>query len=639
MTVLSRNGAAISIYPTSLAVSSGDSFDIDFEFGGNPTYIMAFIRHASGEISNLTLYTDYDVSIAESPGYNNSWGTFTLKNDYQNCSALCVYRKIENSQDIAYSSQTIFATTTEEALDKLTMLVQDEDYGSRAITAPKDDLLNPTDMELPNRELRANTVITFDETGNILTRPVSDFLVEVVDNLDSTDSEKALSANMGHTLNTSITAISTDVNDLEIKVAEINKQIEDLVSRISTEVNDLEIKVTEINKQIEDLVPRISTVENNLTLKQDIISAGQGIHIIDGKIINVDIATKEKVGIVKPGTNIDIEFDGTINVTTAPSSYSVSEIQTAIIDENSGYKCFISDSNVLIFVLHANTVALYKGLNFESLESTGTLFSCGNLDSISAFGSYFVWADYFTNNMWREENGSRMEISSQLSAWAPTEIQVQSIMTAFQTEGGLYAIIEDSNSQLYKLLFYDNLFSQRAIVVIDDLGNLYSTIKYYYSLAEKVLYFWHENTQSLTLISHENPNSPQVLKTYTNVVFPVIPNTYVFSNQQGIISDDSNGYLFTLTDSIVGQEALKINDSPAFGLYVDNGEIIALDFSNELIGLNNSATESVVTLPLKNSGGTASNFQAIKFNNEIYILNYLSSSGASRIEYRKIIKL
>lgn len=272
MTVLSRNGAAISVYPTALAVSTGDSFDIDFEFGNNPTYIKSFIRTIGGEIIELSLYSDYDVTISENPGYNNSWGTLTLKNDYQNCSAICIYRKIENSQDVAFSSQTIFADTTEDALDKLTMLVQDEDYGARAVTAPKDDLLNPSDMELPNREIRANSVIVFNDTGNVSTRPIAEAFVDVVDNLDSTDPDKALSANMGHELNSTITSIATDVSDLDIKVEEIETK----TTAIESSISALETKTDATNTKVENL-------DNQ---KQDKLIAGDGITISDDNVIS-----------------------------------------------------------------------------------------------------------------------------------------------------------------------------------------------------------------------------------------------------------------------------------------------------------------------------------------------------------------
>lgn len=272
MTVLSRNGAAISVYPTALAVSTGDSFDIDFEFGNNPTYIKSFIRTIGGEIIELSLYSDYDVTISENPGYNNSWGTLTLKNNYQNCSAICIYRKIENSQDVAFSSQTIFADTTEDALDKLTMLVQDEDYGARAVTAPKDDLLNPSDMELPNREIRANSVIVFNDTGNVSTRPIAEAFVDVVDNLDSTDPDKALSANMGHELNSTITSIATDVSDLDIKVEEIETK----TTAIESSISALEDKTDATNTKVENL-------DNQ---KQDKLIAGDGITISDDNVIS-----------------------------------------------------------------------------------------------------------------------------------------------------------------------------------------------------------------------------------------------------------------------------------------------------------------------------------------------------------------
>lgn len=676
MTVLSRNGAAISVYPTSLAVSSGDSFDIDFEFGSNPTYIMAFIRHTSGEISNLTLYTDYDVSVAESPGYNNSWGTLTIKNDYQNCSALCLYRKIENSQDVAYSSQTIFATTTEEALDKLTMLVQDEDYGARAITAPMDDLLNPSDLELPNRELRANSVIVFDETGNILTRPISEAFIDIVDNLDSTDRDKALSANMGHELNGKIITLDELVGNLGPKITagtgititqenQISANIATTstpgivkpgtnitidesgvitanLTEIEANINDLKSDIELLNNKTAYLENLISSIEISLANKQDIISAGQGIQIIDGKIINVDIATKDKVGIVKPGNNITIDSDGTINV-DLPGSYSVTEVQTAVKTSSSSlnlqYKICVSGSNILLFVSNGSIMSRYKSTNFENFtEISG--FACSELDSISVFNNYQIWKN---DNIWRENitTTQRAALDDLIKSAAPEGITVYIIETAFQAEGGFYSLILDSNSRTYKLLFYNDMITASS-VVIPDLGAQSPDIRFYYSLDEKVLYCWWSNNAShskyLTMISHENPDSPQILKTYDYADFPITPNVYVFSYKQGIIADESIGYLVSLTD-VVNTEKLQIQGTPAFGVYVDNGEIIALDWSNELIGINSSATQSVATLPLKNTGGTANNFQAIKFNGEIYITNYLFSSSGSRIEYRKIIKL
>lgn len=737
MTVLSRNGAAISVYPTALAVSTGDSFDIDFEFGNNPTYIKSFIRTLAGEIIELSLYSDYDVSISENPGYNNSWGTLTLKNDYQNCSAICIYRQIENSQDVAFSSQTIFADTTEEALDKLTMLVQDEDYGARAITAPKDDLLNPADMELPNREIRANSVIVFNDTGNVSTRPIAEAFVDVVDNLDSTDPDKALSANMGHELNSTLTSIATDVSDLDIKVEEIETKttaiessisaLEDKTDATNTKVSELETKtdatntkvseletkiisidehvaeqvgeleiktdltnervdaletktdatnervailepqiealnneispikesitaiqseISGIKKQIEAFDTRISAVENSLTLKQDIISAGVGINITDGKIINVDIATKDKVGIVKPGKNLDIEADGTINVNLAPS-YTVSEIQTAIDTStysNVAYKCLTAGDKVLIFIYSSsNLIDSYRGINFENIKASSS-FACNNLDSVSAFGKYMIWQDT-NNHIWREDlsNTNRRDLNAIIKSLAPAEINVYDVRRGFQVEGGLYVIILDSNSQNYKLFFYDDSFSQTGIEVINNLGSSDPSTRFYYSEEEKVLYFWWITVTNkyLTLISQANPNSPQVLKTYDSTTFNINPSSftfnYVFSYKQGILSDETNGYLATLTDFFDFTE-LKINNTPASGLYIDNGEIIALDSLNALIGINTSATESLTTLPLKNTGGTASSFHAVKFNNEIYIINFLLGSSTSRIEYRKIIK-
>lgn len=663
MTVLSRNGAAISVYPTALAVSTGDSFDIDFEFGNNPTYIKSFIRTLAGEIIELSLYSDYDVTISENPGYNNSWGTLTLKNDYQNCSAICIYRKIENSQDVAFSSQTIFADTTEDALDKLTMLVQDEDYGARAITAPKDDLLNPIDMELPNREIRANSVIVFNDTGNVSTRPIAEAFVDVVDNLDSTDPDKALSANMGHELNSTITSIATDVSDLDIKVEELetktdatNERVAILESQIETlnneitpikeSITSIQSEISEIKKQIEAFDTRISAVENSLTLKQDIISAGVGINISDGKIINADIATKDKVGIVKPGKDLAIEADGTINVNLTPS-YTVSEIQTAIDTSaysNIAYICLTAGGNVLIFLYTGGSIInLYRGINFENIVSSSS-FDCSELASVSAFGNYMVWKGTNTH-IWRENlfNTNRIDLNAQIQSLAPAAINISGIRMGFQAEGGLYVIIFDSNSQNYKLLFYDDSLSQTGIEVLNNLSSSFQFSRFYYSEEEKVLYFWWSTStnQYLTLISQANPNFPQVLKTYDVTTFNINPSSftfnYVFSNKQGILSDESNGYLATLTDFFDFTE-LKINNTPAAGLYIDNGEIIGLDYSNELIGINTSATESITTLPLKNTGGTATQFHAVKFNNEIYITNFLLGSSASRIEYRKIIK-
>ena len=152
------------------------------------------------------------------------------------------------------------------------MLVQDEDYGARAVTAPKDDLLNPSDMELPNREIRANSVIVFNDTGNVSTRPIAEAFVDVVDNLDSTDPDKALSANMGHELNSTITSIATDVSDLDIKVSEIETK----TTAIESSISALETKTDATNTKVENL-------DNQ---KQDKLIAGAGITISDDNVIS-----------------------------------------------------------------------------------------------------------------------------------------------------------------------------------------------------------------------------------------------------------------------------------------------------------------------------------------------------------------
>ncbi|WP_242449020.1 hypothetical protein [Burkholderia metallica] len=126
--------------------------------------ITAELIDATDNLTVLVLGTDFTITGAGNP----SGGALIAGQPFAAGYKLHVYRVVPVTQESQYQQNDPFpAKTTEKALDKLTMLVQQQKQTTdRALVVPRSDL-NP-DTTLPPSRLRANKALGFDRDGNVI---------------------------------------------------------------------------------------------------------------------------------------------------------------------------------------------------------------------------------------------------------------------------------------------------------------------------------------------------------------------------------------------------------------------------------------------------------------------------------------
>ena len=181
MTVELRTSEAKTIYMLN-EIAVGDTFNIPFKYLDFDENIKVAIRGETDEdnrdtLTELTLDTDY--YITSSDGTNGVWGVVTFQTEHSDLQSLVIYRDIPISQEKIFNSQTIFSTTTESALDKLTMIAQDNNYENRVLRAAIDDIVSEDEMILPpdtegylyTDDNGAIKVGSFDATSKAIRQP------------------------------------------------------------------------------------------------------------------------------------------------------------------------------------------------------------------------------------------------------------------------------------------------------------------------------------------------------------------------------------------------------------------------------------------------------------------------------------
>ncbi|MDR8049590.1 hypothetical protein [Burkholderia cenocepacia] len=140
---------------------STTEFPIPFYFLRNAD-ITAELIDAEGNLTVLVLGTDFNVTGAGQPNGGALVTTRVFASGYK----LHVYRVVPVTQETQYQQNDAFpAKTTEKALDKLTMLIQQQkQITDRALVVPRSDL-NPN-TTIPSARLRANRALGFDNNGN-----------------------------------------------------------------------------------------------------------------------------------------------------------------------------------------------------------------------------------------------------------------------------------------------------------------------------------------------------------------------------------------------------------------------------------------------------------------------------------------
>ncbi|MEM7122080.1 MAG: hypothetical protein AAF563_12425 [Pseudomonadota bacterium] len=176
-------------------------FTVTFRFL-EKSHVQVILRDAQGGETAWTEGTQYTLS-----GTGGTSGTLTVKTSPTNYTpasgeTLVITRNVPRTQEVDYGENDNFpAETHERALDKLTMLVQQQDEAaSRALVVPSSD--TAADLSLPIDSLRASKFLAFDATGKPIAaagttsdfQPVSAYIDTLLDDGDAATARTTLGA-------------------------------------------------------------------------------------------------------------------------------------------------------------------------------------------------------------------------------------------------------------------------------------------------------------------------------------------------------------------------------------------------------------------------------------------------------------
>lgn len=264
MTVETSEGPAIVTY---IRNPQDNTYNITFQYMANDENIRVYLRKMDNTQEDLKLDEDYWIEHTDGNGgvWGVVWITKELKEDVD--TTICIYRSLENDQSSTFDSQTLFSDTTERALDKLTMLYQDNQFKQYVIHAPEDDELEYGSLELPISSERANKFLMFDEKGN-------------VSYSEGTDAQENRSLRQPK---------SEDID-------------QSFVINIESRKGKMLCFDEEGSVQFREISGATYT-------------AGEGIEFVNNEIITLKASNGSELGGVKAGENINIKSDGTISST------------------------------------------------------------------------------------------------------------------------------------------------------------------------------------------------------------------------------------------------------------------------------------------------------------------------------------
>lgn len=152
------------------------AFAVNFYFLAN-SHLKVVLRAADGTETVQTLTTDYTVAGAGV----SSGGTVTMNTAPAVGQTLVILRNVPITQDVDYQPNDPFpAATHEQALDKLTMIAQQEQNALAGVVKFPDTDSSSLTATLPASSARANKALVFDADGNVIVS-VDDYIDQAAD--------------------------------------------------------------------------------------------------------------------------------------------------------------------------------------------------------------------------------------------------------------------------------------------------------------------------------------------------------------------------------------------------------------------------------------------------------------------------
>lgn len=217
-------------------------FPVNYYFLQNE-HLQVILISATGTETPQTLTANYTVTGAG----NEAGGTVTMLVAPPTGTTLVIQREVPATQETDYLANDPFpAESHERALDKLTMLAQqNERESSRALKIPLLDVLTIS-PELPPATDRANTVLAFDNDGAPIKGPdiASVGVIEtnivnintVAENISEIDTVASSIANVNN-----LAAIASDVSVVALNISDVSSvsdNISDVVN-VSSNIDDV----------------------------------------------------------------------------------------------------------------------------------------------------------------------------------------------------------------------------------------------------------------------------------------------------------------------------------------------------------------------------------------------------------------
>lgn len=145
-------------------------FAYTFKIFADSDLVVTLRNNATGALTTQTLTTDYTVSGAG----NTSGGNVTFGTAPPSGTTVLIRRSLPYTQETDYVENDPFpAASHEDALDKLTMLAQQNRDDDDAIKFPEGDVFGGINNITPSIANRANSYLTFDGSGNVSVQQIS----------------------------------------------------------------------------------------------------------------------------------------------------------------------------------------------------------------------------------------------------------------------------------------------------------------------------------------------------------------------------------------------------------------------------------------------------------------------------------